>query len=135
VEATGVRGTGHRGLLAWQQAFELAASCHELADELPWRTQRALADQIRRAGVSVAANIAEGCGRRSRGDFLRMLRIAHGSLAELETHLLLVERRAYIPSTKVERRLAQLTKVGQLLGGLMRALERGARKAKPASDA
>ena len=135
MEATNGRVTGHRGLLAWQQAFELAASCHELADALPWRTQRALADQIRRAAISVAANIAEGCGRRSSGDFLRMLRIAHGSLAKLETHLLLVERRAYATESEVEPRLTQATKVGQLLGGLMRALERRARKAKPASGA
>jgi four helix bundle protein len=135
MEATGTRITGYRGLLAWQQAFELAASCHELADALPARSQRALADQIRRSAVSVPANIAEGCGRRSGGDFLRLLRIAHGSLAELETHLLLVHRRSYVRPLDVERRLAEVLRVGRLLGGLMRSVEQRTRMRRPASGA
>lgn len=129
MKATGT--SSHRGLLAWQQAFELAASCHALADALPSRTQRALADQIRRASVSVPANIAEGCGRRTSGDFLRMLRIAHGSLAELETHLLLVQRRGYVGVPAVELRLSQFARVGQLLGGLIRRLESQPGSTKP----
>lgn len=121
---------GHRQLLVWRRALRLAVTCHELADRLSPRTHRALADQIRRAASSVPANIAESHGRRTHGDFLRHLRIAHGSLAELETHLLLACRRDYVPWAAVVRAALELQLVGRLLGGLMRrrANDRGARR-------
>lgn len=84
---------------------------------------RSLADQIRRAAVSVPANIAEGHGRRSVGDFLRCLRIAHGSLSELETHLLLVQRLQWLPAAEVDALLDFAGQAGRVLGGLMRHVQ------------
>ena len=68
------------------------------------------------------ANIAEGHGRYARGDFLRFLHIAHGSLTEVDTHLRIIGARGYAAPADVEATLALTAEVGRLLGGLMRAL-------------
>ena len=123
----------YRDLVAWQRAFALADLCLDVAD-LVARRQPALAEQIRRSSVSVASNIAEGNGRLSLGDYLRFLRIAHGSLRELETQLLLAQARQRYAPPKLTAALHGVTEVGRLLGGLMRSLaqlqERRARAEK-----
>jgi len=82
-----------------------------------------LGAQLRRAAVSVPANIAEGQGRRTTRDFLRFLSIASGSLKELETHVLIAERLCYIchPTASEGTRLA--AEVGRLTNGLIRSLQ------------
>ncbi len=79
-----------RDLIAWQRARELAAHVYDLAKQLPKEETFGLGLQMRRAAVSVASNIAEGFGRNSRPEFIRFLRIARGSIAELSTQLTLV---------------------------------------------
>ncbi|HEU4628543.1 MAG TPA: four helix bundle protein [Gemmatimonadaceae bacterium] len=112
-----------RDLIAWQRAFALADHCPDVADGLSPRYP-ALADQIRRSAVSVASNIAEGNGRLSIGDYLRVLRMAHGSLRELETQLLLAQSRHPDGAAAVSGALAAMAEVGRLLGGLTRSLRR-----------
>jgi len=73
---------------------------------LPKTETYGLASQIQRAAVSIPANIAEGHGRHRLGDYLHHLSIANGSLMELETHLLLLERLSYLPAKEVEQALA-----------------------------
>ena len=80
---------GFRGLRVWQVAFELAADCHRFTRTLPQEERYELGSQIRRAAASISANLAEGWGRDSDGDFERSVQMALGSLRELETHLLL----------------------------------------------
>jgi four helix bundle protein len=82
--------SGFKGLKVWQQGMALAKDCYRIAAKLPTSEQFGLANQIRRAAVSVPSNIAEGYGRRNSGDYARCLRIAKGSLNELETQLILV---------------------------------------------
>lgn len=124
MEASERRDVGYRQLLAWQLSFELAHRCFLLALPATQIASRSLGDQIRRAAVSIPANIAEGHGRRSHGDFLRCLRIAHGSLSELETHLLLVRRLQWLAAGEVEQTLDLVARVGRVIGGLMRHVER-----------
>lgn len=85
---------------------------------------RSLGEQLCRAAVSVPSNIAEGNARLTARDYLRCLRIANGSLAELDTQLRLARRGALVPTADVERALAAAAEVGRLLGGLMRSIRR-----------
>ena len=79
----------YRDLLVWQRAMALAESCYRLTGRLPSRETYGLSSQVRRCAVSVPANIAEGHARLHRGDYIRYLSIARGSLSELETLLVL----------------------------------------------
>jgi four helix bundle protein len=85
----------YRDLVVWQRALELAEECYRLARNLPAIETFGLASQLRRASMSIVANIAEGYGREHRGDYIRHLSIAKGSLAELESLLMLGARVGY----------------------------------------
>jgi four helix bundle protein len=73
----------------WQKAHDLALEVYRVTEAFPKTELFGLTSQIRRAGVSIPANIAEGCGRDTDADFSRFLQIAMGSASELEYHLLL----------------------------------------------
>jgi four helix bundle protein len=74
----------------WQKAHSLTVAIYSASKSFPKEEVYGLTGQLRRAAVSVGANIAEGCGRRSDGEFVGFLQIARGSAAEVEYHLLLV---------------------------------------------
>jgi four helix bundle protein len=82
----------HKDLEVWKLGMDLAHSCYQATRQFPKEELFGLTSQIRRASVSIPANIAEGYGRETRGAYIRGLRIAQGSLKELETHLLLAAR-------------------------------------------
>lgn len=79
--------------------------------------------QIRRSAASIAANIAEGYGRKTRGEYIQFLYIAQGSLKELETHLLLSIRVEIQTPQAIQPVLNQCDLVGKILSSLIRALE------------
>jgi four helix bundle protein len=112
----------YRDLKVWQRAMELAVECHMLTRRFPRRSSSGLVAQLERAAGSVPANIAEGNGRRTRADYLRHLSIANGSLAELETHMLLAARLGLVSPREMRRVLSTASEVGRLLAGLIRAL-------------
>ena len=112
----------YRELIVWKKSFQLAISSHRLAKQLPRTETFELGSQIRRAAGSVPANIAEGYGRRYRGDYLRHLSNASGSLKELETHLLLATALEYLSHDDVRRSLSLASEVGRLLRALERSL-------------
>jgi four helix bundle protein len=111
-----------RDLKAWQKAFELAQSLYRATRSFPREEVFGLTSQIRRAGVSVVSNIAEGKGRASDKDLLRFLGNARGSLFELETQIALSESLCYLNKTDAQRLIEQITETGKLISGLMRAL-------------
>ncbi len=110
----------YRDLVAWQQAMDLTVAVYECTRDWPREELYGLTSQVRRAATSVPANIAEGYGRDNLGSYLQFLRIAQGSLKEVETHLLIAERIGVTQS--VEALLAQTDTVGRVLGGLIRKL-------------
>ena len=114
----------YKDLLVWQRAMDLVDACYHLTRGFPSEERFGLRSQIRRAATSVAANIAEGHGRYTRGDFLRGLRIANGSLKELETHCVIAARIRLIPSAELGPTLAVADEVGRMLRALRRKLER-----------
>jgi four helix bundle protein len=113
----------YRDLRVWQDAMTLAESCYRLTAQFPRDELFGLTSQIRRAGVSVPANIAEGHGRENTGSFVQHLRVSQGSLKELETHLLLAERVGILPTPDMEAALTQCESLGKMLRALIRSLQ------------
>ncbi len=111
-----------KDLEVWQLAMTLAEETYRLTASLPVSERYELATQLRRSAVSVPSNIAEGYGRASRGDYLRFLRVANGSLKELETQVLLAERLGLIPAGFGAPVLDLCSRVGQMLTVLRRRL-------------
>ena len=114
----------YQHLLVWQRAADLAAASYRAARQLPASEQYELARQIRRAALSVPANIAEGNGRSHRGAYLHHLSIAMGSLKELESHLRLAVRLDFLRTEETTQAMALCDQVGRLLTGLTRSLKR-----------
>jgi four helix bundle protein len=111
-----------RDLRVWQQAMDLAVAIYRITEAFPKRELYGLSQQMRRAGVSVASNMAEGKGRRHDKEFRQFLFHARGSLLELETQLTIAARLEYVP-TKQAGEIQQLaTQVGRSLTGLVNSL-------------
>ncbi|MGD0540623.1 MAG: four helix bundle protein [Tepidisphaeraceae bacterium] len=112
----------HRDLIAWQLGMRLAQMIYQVTRQMPQSEQFGLVNQMRRAAVSVPSNIAEGYARQSTADYLKHLRIARGSLAELSTQFeLSVELKMLIQTQIVADLLAEADRV---LQGLIRSLEK-----------
>ena len=106
--------------MVWRRAIDLAIHIHEATGSFPAVERWGLAHQARRAAVSVASNIAEGSARGTRPHFIHFLRIARGSLAELETQLILAERLGLLADDPTLQ--DEVTTVGKMLSALIRAL-------------
>lgn len=113
----------YRELIAWQKAMDLASLVYQLTGQLPPEERYGLTSQMRRGVVSIASNIAEGQCRASAKDFVRFLRMAYGSLGEVETQIMLAERLGFSSAAAVEALLALCGEVGRLINGLIRAKE------------
>jgi four helix bundle protein len=114
----------YRDLEAWKKGMKVAEVCYALTERFPSQEVYGLANQIRRAAVSIPSNIAEGHSRRSRQAYLNHLSIALGSQSELETQIELSQRLGFITDEQCVESLALIGEVGRLLNGLIRALER-----------
>lgn len=121
----------YRELEVWREAVTMAVDCYRLTATFPRHELYGLASQLQRAAVSVPANIAEGHGRWSRKEFVRFLSIAHGSLAELETHLNIATELDYLQPESLAAIWERTARVGRMLHGLRRALERSSRSPAP----
>ena len=113
----------YRKLIAWQRAMELAEAVYRSMESFPANERYALLSQVRRAAVSVPSNLAEGHGRGTPKALVSFIRIATGSLKELETQLLLANRLGYAPSPAIEHAPTLADEVGRLLTDLRRSLE------------
>jgi four helix bundle protein len=82
----------YREQFIWKKSVDLSVKCYELTQDFPKTEIYGLTNQIRRASVSVASNIAEGYGRKSRAEYIHFLHIALGSLRELDTQLIIAQR-------------------------------------------
>jgi len=107
----------HHKLEAWNQAVELVTEVYRRTDNFPKEDRYGLTSQIRRAAVSIPANIAEGAARFSSKEFARFLSNAQGSGSELETELI-AYRLGYLDETDFSRLSSQLERIGRLITGL-----------------
>jgi four helix bundle protein len=114
----------YRDLQVWQKARTLVKEVYQASKQFPKEELFALTNQIRRAAVSVPSNIAEGHARNSTKDFLRYLAIAIGSLAELETQLILAGDLDYLSTELLSRLLQAADEIGKMVSGLQKSLHR-----------
>jgi four helix bundle protein len=109
-------------LVAWQKAMTLVQEVYQVAQRLPAEERFGLAAQLRKAAVSIPANIAEGQGRKSSSEFRYHLSVAIGSLHELETEVMVAGRLSYAEESEVAALLEHSGEVGRLVHGLYRSL-------------
>ena len=86
----------YKDLKVWQKAYDLCLNAYRITAAFPKDERYGLTSQIRRSAVSIPSNIAEGYGRKSRADYIRMLYIAYGSVCELETQTLLARDLGFV---------------------------------------
>ena len=115
---------GFRKLLVWQKAHELVLLIYKLTEKFPKGEMFALTSQIRRAVVSIPANIAEGQGAGTKPQFVRYLEIAKGSLSEVEYYLVLAKDLRYISDEKYKEAESLRSEIGFLLYRLIAAMKK-----------
>ncbi|RYE77804.1 MAG: four helix bundle protein [Hyphomicrobiales bacterium] len=116
----------YRDLLVWQAGVDLAAACYAATMEFPREELYGMVSQIRRASTSIPANIAEGHGRDSSGHYVQFLKVAQGSLKELETHIVVSLRVGLLDNDRTEMLLGRCDEIGRMLRALIRSIERTA---------
>ena len=114
----------YRDLLVWQKGMDLAAEVYRLSRAWPKEELYGLTSQARRAASAIPANIAEGYGRQSTASYAQFLKIARGSLNELETHSLLAERIGLAAQGPCALCLEDADELGRMLGGLINSLSK-----------
>lgn len=122
MEKKKVSARNYRELIVWQEAIKIAKAVYELTAKFPKQEMYALADQLRRGAVSVPSNIAEGQARKSPGDFRRFLHIALGSLAEVDTQLVLAQEFGYLSKGDIDPMDEQIQTLRMKLYALINSL-------------
>ena len=114
----------YRDLEVWKKAMRLAKRIYQVTQKFPNEERFGLTSQLRRAAVSVPSNLAEGHARFGAGEFSRFLSIAMGTVAELETQILLSQELGYIKEALTLELLAELDAIGKMLRGLAKSIEK-----------
>ncbi len=113
---------------AWQRARELTRELYAVSNHGGFSKDFGLRDQIRRAGVSIMANIAEGFERDGTGEFIQFLAVAKGSAAEVLSHAYVAFDQRYISQEELDRLRAITTEVSRMIAALMNYLRRSGTK-------
>lgn len=109
-------------LLVWRRAIELSTELYKLTRSFPREEVYGLTSQLRRAGVSVASNIAEGYGRGTRGEYRNFLGIARGSALEVQTHLVIARSLGLANSNQISRAEKLTEEISRMLFAIRRSL-------------
>ena len=120
--------SSYRDLKVWQKSIDLAERIYWLTSSFPPSELYGLSSQMRRAAVSIASNIAEGWGRRSRKDYGRFVLVARGSNDELQTQLVISERLGFCSPEQFDEVSALSDEIGKMLSGLHGFLQTPRRK-------
>lgn len=113
----------YRDLEAWRLAIRLTKVVYRMSEHFPGDERFGLASQIRRAAVSIASNIAEGWGRGSTSDYARFLRMARGSMYEVETQGQIALELGFVDKDKFDFFEQTIDEAGRVLAGLIRSIE------------
>jgi len=124
-------GDSFRDLAAWQRAIELTLQVYKLTSAFPDSERFGLTNQLRRATVSVASNIAEGYGRSTRGEYVLFLGHARGSVSEVETQLVIAKALNFGQKVALQKAEELCSEVGRMLRAMMKALQ--SKSAHPAA--
>jgi four helix bundle protein len=113
---------GYRDLLVWRKSVDLVKEIYQLTKPFPVEERFGLVSQMRRAAVSIPSNIAEGQARRTTGEFIQFVSQAEGSLAELDTQLVLAEELGYVKPAQLTSAADLVAELKRMLNALRRAL-------------
>ena len=122
VAKAGGKPQSYRDLLVWQKSIALAKAIYKLTAEFPSEEKFGLVSQMRRAAVSVPSNIAEGQARNTTGEFVQFISHAEGSLAELDTQLILAIELNFLTTEKVKPCADSINELRRMLNGLRRVV-------------
>ena len=114
----------HRDLDVWKKSIDLVTLIYKYTADYPKNEMYGLTSQIRRCAVSIPSNIAEGSARTTRKDFSHFLAIALGSVAELETQLIISRNLNYLPETVLDELMPELTSIRRMTLGLRKSINK-----------
>jgi len=112
----------YKDLIVWQKGIQLVTLIYKVTEKFPKSELFGLISQIRRAAVSIPANLAEGYTRKHRAEYAQFVRIAFGSGAELETHLFIAQKLGYLNQKEVSEVTILLDEVMRMLNKLSSSL-------------
>ncbi len=113
----------HKDLNAWKNSIELVCEVYRLTKTFPKEELFCLTTQVRRAAISVPSNISEGAARNQKREFIRFLRIATGSLSEVETQILIAWHLNYLKEPELINFTGNVNKIRAQIAGLIKSLE------------
>ena len=116
-------GASFRELAVWQRAVELTLAIYKLTATFPDAERFGLTNQLRRAAVSVASNIAEGYGRSTKGEYVQFLGYARGSISEVETQLVIAGALSFGSKPLLQTAEGLCNEVGRMLRTMMKSLQ------------
>ena len=114
----------HEKLDVWKKSIDFVVALYKTTEGFPRDERFGLTSQLRRAAVSISANIAEGAARRSNKEFLHFLSNSQGSTSEVETELLIAHRRNYCRDAEYKTLSSSLDEIGRMLTGLAQHVQR-----------
>ena len=114
----------HKKLDVWKKSIELVQKIYELTKTLPKIEEYGLTNQMRRAAISIPANISEGAARQTKKEFIQFLHMAQGSLSELDTHIEIAQRLGYVNEVSLRELSALMNDIDKMLTGLIKSLKR-----------
>ena len=114
----------HEKLDVWKKSIDFVIALYRATDKFPKEEKFGLTSQLRRAAVSISANIAEGAARKSAREFAYFISNSQGSTSEVETELLIANRLGYVDKETYQSLLASLDEIGRMLTGLRRYVEK-----------
>jgi len=115
-------GKPHHKLDVWNRSISFVTRIYKMTTHFPAEEKFGLVSQMRRAAVSIPSNIAEGAARGSRKDFANFLRFSQGSVAELETQILICCNLEFVYKEQADSLLAELEEISRMIVGLQRSL-------------
>ena len=113
----------YKDLKVWQKSYELCLKIYRITAKFPNEERYGLTSQIRRSAVSIPSNIAEGYGRKTTADYIRMLYISYGSVCELETQILLAGDLGFIEKGELGTIKKDIAEIERMLKALIKSLE------------
>ena len=113
----------YKELKVWQKAYKLCLEIYRITTKFPKEEKYGITSQIRRSVVSIPSNIAEGYGRKTTMDYVRMLYISYGSVCELETQILLAGDLGFIEKVELDTLNKDIAEIERMLKALIKSLE------------
>ena len=118
----------HRNLEVWKDSISFVKELYELTSNFPEEEKYNLVSQIRRAAVSIPANIAEGAARQTQKEFLQYLHVSSGSVSEIDTLLEICKELSFLPEKKQADLQKQLSRISAMLNGLIKKVKNDVNK-------